>query len=42
MDAAGTIPGLEPGSFRDPDSRIFTTDGRVLRVLSEHGLADWR
>jgi hypothetical protein len=42
VDAAGTIPGLEPGSFRDPDSRIFTTDGRVLRALSQHGLADWQ
>jgi SAM-dependent methyltransferase len=37
-----TISGLEPGSFRDPDSRIFTADGRVLRLLSEQGLADWR
>ena len=37
-----SLSGLEPGSFRDPDSRIFTADGRVLRLLSEHGLADWR
>jgi hypothetical protein len=37
-----SIPGLEPGSFRDPDSRIFTADGRVLRLLSEQALADWR
>jgi hypothetical protein len=37
-----SIPGLEPGSFRDPDSRIFTAEGRVLRLLSEQGLADWR
>jgi len=37
-----SIPGLEPGSFRDPDSRVFTSDGRVLRLLSEQGLADWR
>ena len=36
------MPGLEPGSFRDPDSRIVTIDGRILRLLSEHGLADWR
>jgi hypothetical protein len=34
--------GLEPGSFRDPDSRVFTADGKVLRLLSEQGLADWR
>lgn len=32
---------LEPGSFRDPDSRVFVTDGRVLRLLSDQGLADW-
>jgi hypothetical protein len=37
-----SLSGLEPGSFRDPDSRIFTADGRVLRLLSEQGLADWR
>ena len=37
-----TLSGLEPGSFRDPDSRVFTTDGRVLRLLSAHGLDDWR
>ena len=37
-----SISGLEPGSFRDPDSRIFTADGRVFRLLSEQGLADWR
>ena len=32
---------LEPGSFRDWDSRVFYDDGRVLRALSEDGLADW-
>jgi SAM-dependent methyltransferase len=43
MEAApGTHLGLEPGSFRDPDSRIFIADGRVLRLLTEQGLADWR
>src|SRR4051794_32644017 len=42
MDAPTVASGLEPGSFRDPDSRVFTTDGRVLRLLSEQGLADWR
>ena len=33
---------LEPGSFRDWDSRVFYDDGRVLRALSEDGLADWQ
>lgn len=32
---------LEPGSFRDWDSRVFYDDARVLRALSENGLADW-
>jgi hypothetical protein len=32
---------LDPGSFRDPDSRVFHTDDGVLRALSEQGLADW-
>jgi hypothetical protein len=33
---------LDPGSFRDPDSRVFYSDGAVLRALSERGLEDWR
>jgi SAM-dependent methyltransferase len=33
---------FEPGSFRDPDSRIFYADGRVLRFLTERGLEDWQ
>ena len=32
---------LEPGSFRDWDSRVFYDDGRVLRALSDDGLQDW-
>jgi SAM-dependent methyltransferase len=36
-----TQPQLEPGSFRDPDSRVFRCDGRVLRLLSPQGLVDW-
>ena len=32
---------LEPGSFRDPDSRVFYAEDGVLRVLSERGRADW-
>jgi ribosomal protein L11 methylase PrmA len=32
----------EPGSFRDPDSRVFLTDdGSVLRALSAAGWEDW-
>jgi SAM-dependent methyltransferase len=32
----------EPGSFRDPDSRVYVDGGRILRLLSGEGLADWR
>ena len=39
--AARTAAPLDPGSFRDWDSRVFYEDGRVLRALSEDGLADW-
>jgi hypothetical protein len=33
--------GLEPGSFRDPESRVFYADGEVLRALSPDGLSDF-
>ena len=32
---------VEPGSFRDPDTRVFYHDGAILRGLSERALADW-
>jgi hypothetical protein len=33
---------VEPGSYRDPDSRVLVADDAIYRVLSEEGLADWR
>jgi SAM-dependent methyltransferase len=36
-----TAPRVEPGSFRDPHSRVFETEDGVLRTLSPEGLADW-
>jgi SAM-dependent methyltransferase len=33
---------LEPGSFRDPDSRVLLAPDAVLRALSPRGLEDWR
>ena len=33
--------GLEPGSFRDPESRVFYSDGEVYRALSADGLSDF-
>ena len=41
-EQTGTATDLEPGSFRDPDSRVVRSDGRIFRVLSERGLEDWR
>lgn len=32
---------IEPGSFRDRESRVFYHDGRVHRALSARALADW-
>jgi SAM-dependent methyltransferase len=34
-------PAREPGSFRDPDSRIFYANGGVYRALSARGLEGW-
>lgn len=33
--------GLEPGSFRDPESRVFYAGDDVLRALSPDGLSDF-
>ena len=41
MPPSGT-PRFDPGSFRDPDTRVFHHDGAVFRALSERALADWR
>jgi SAM-dependent methyltransferase len=35
------LPGYAPGSFRDPDSAVFTVEGEVRRGLSAAALADW-
>ncbi len=41
-ESGGTAaPALDPGSFRDWDSRVFYENGRVLRALSDDGLRDW-
>jgi hypothetical protein len=32
---------FDPGSFRDPASRVIVAGDRVERVLTENGLADW-
>ena len=34
--------GLEPGSFRDPESRVFYSGGEVYRALSADGLSDFQ
>jgi SAM-dependent methyltransferase len=35
------VTAYEPGSFRDPDSAVFTAEGKVLRGLSGQAAADW-
>jgi hypothetical protein len=40
-DRSPRVAQLEPGSFRDPDSRVFYAGDSVLRVLSEQGRKDW-
>jgi SAM-dependent methyltransferase len=35
------VTAYEPGSFRDPDSAVFTVDGKVLRGLSGQAADDW-
>ena len=32
---------VEPGSFRDRESRVFARDGRIFRALSPTALAQW-
>lgn len=40
--AGGGAARAQPGSFRDPDSRVFeTADGAVLRALSRAGWEEW-
>jgi ribosomal protein L11 methylase PrmA len=34
-------PQFEPGSFRDPDTRIFRHDGAIFRCLTARALDDW-
>ena len=35
-------PRFEPGSFRDPDTRVFHHAGGVFRGLTRRALADWQ
>jgi SAM-dependent methyltransferase len=40
-DASTQPAGLEPGSFRDPESRVFYEGDQVYRALSPDGLSDF-
>ncbi len=37
-----SVPQVEPGSFRDPDTRVFHFNGAILRYLTPRALADWQ
>lgn len=41
-DVAPAGAAFDPGSFRDPASRVLHHDGAVYRSLSETGRVDWR
>ena len=41
MSTSHAPTGLEPGSFRDPESRVFYAGDDVFRALSADGLSDF-
>lgn len=41
MRDSTTSPQFEPGSFRDPDTKIFRHDGEIFRCLTARALDDW-
>ena len=41
MSTSHASAGLEPGSFRDPESRVFYAGDDVFRALSPDGLSDF-
>ena len=41
MSTSSAPAGLEPGSFRDPESRVFYAGDDVFRALSADGLSDF-
>ena len=41
MNAPTQPERFDPGSFRDPDTRIFQHNGAVFRCLTARALADW-
>ena len=41
MRVSTESPQFEPGSFRDPDTKVFRHNGAVLRCLTPRALADW-
>ena len=42
MEPSGPPPPYEPGSFRDPDTRVFLHREGVFRALTPRALADWK
>ena len=35
------MPAFDPGSFRDPTSRVFYAEGAVFRGLTPHAMQEW-
>ena len=41
MRVSTSSPEFEPGSFRDPDTKVFRHDGSIFRCLTARALEDW-
>ena len=41
MRTSISSPQFEPGSFRDPDTRVFRHNGVIFRCLTPRALKDW-
>ena len=41
MRVSTSFPAFEPGSFRDPDTKVFRHDGVIFRCLTSRALEDW-
>ena len=41
MRVSTSFPEFEPGSFRDPDTKVFRHAGSIFRCLTARALEDW-
>ena len=41
MRGSTSSPAFDPGSFRDPNTKVFRHDGAIFRCLTPRALEDW-